>query len=398
MTPFALWACSESHLPDAELTSTSGDDFPEQCALPHRSTAVRGLVFNLRQHEIDQDRHARQNFCPETATPTRLPGSGVHAACAPTRPGRVDVTPRRSLPGLRARDKMHDVFRGWRRFGSAFRPLANAETQSGRYRCVQQQLDESQQKLQRAASEMDGMRIAVEGARVRQMEVLAFIAHELRNPLAPIRTAAGILGRGRPEDIVAVRTIIERQVGQISRLIDDLLDVSRASTGKLRLVLAPVRVDDVVARAVEAAEPAMAGRGQKLDVIGLDHSVYLNADGTRLIQVLSNLLDNASKYSPQGQPIQLNVQCLEQSVQLSVLDRGIGISIRAMKHIFDAFNQELHAVGFNATGLGIGLAVVRDVVEAHGGRVTAFSEGLGYGSRFVVRLPRSKAMPEQASS
>ena len=245
---------------------------------------------------------------------------------------------------------------------------------------------------------MDRMRIAVEGARVRQMEILAFIAHELRNPLAPIRTAAGILGRGRPEDILAVRTVIERQVGQMSRLIDDLLDVSRATTGKLRLVLAPVRVDDLVARAIEAAEPAMAGRGQSLEVIGREHSVYLNADATRLIQVLSNLLDNASKYSPKGQKIKLNVRCLEQSIELSVLDRGIGISIHAMKQIFDAFNQELHAVGFNATGLGIGLAVVRDVVEAHGGRVTAFSEGLGYGSRFVVTLPRSMAVTEQATS
>jgi len=242
------------------------------------------------------------------------------------------------------------------------------------------------------------MKIAVEGARIRQMEVLAFIAHELRNPLAPIRTAASILGRGRQEDIVAVRTIIERQVGQMSRLIDDLLDVSRASTGKLRLVLAPVRVDDLVARAIEAVEPAMAGRGQQLDIIGLDDSVYLNADGTRLIQVLSNLLDNASKYSPKSQKIQLNVRCLEQSVELSVLDRGIGISINAMKHIFDAFNQEPHAVGFNATGLGIGLAVVRDVVQAHGGCVTAFSEGLGYGSRFVVTLPRNVAGAEQATS
>jgi signal transduction histidine kinase len=308
------------------------------------------------------------------------------------------VTPRRSLPDLRARDKMHDVFQGWRRFGSAFRRLANAQTQSDCYRAVQRQLEESQQKLQRAASEMDRMRIAVEQVRVRQMEVLAFVAHELRNPLAPIRTAAGILGRGRAEDIVAVRTTIERQVGQMSRLIDDLLDVSRSSTGKLRLVPAPVRIDDLVARAIEAVEPAMAGRGQKLDVIGLGNPVYLNADGTRLIQVLSNLLDNASKYSAKGQQIQLNVRCLEQSVELSVLDRGIGISIHAMKHIFDAFNQELHAVGFNATGLGIGLAVVCDVVEAHGGGVTAFSEGLGYGSRFVVTLPRSMAVAEQASS
>ena len=381
-----------------ELTLTSADGLPVLCGLPHRSTAERGLDFNPRQHEIDQDCHARQNACRETVTPTRFQAPSEHATCSLSKPGRFDVTPRRSLPGLRARDKMQDVFQGWQRFGSAFRRLANVETHAGRGRTVQRQLDESQQRLQWATSEMVSLRIAVEGARIRQMEVLAFIAHELRNPLAPICTAASILGRGRPEDIVAVRTIIERQVGQMSRLIDDLLDVSRASTGKLRLVLAPVRVDDLVARSIEAVEPAMAGRGQQLDIIGLDYSVHLNADGTRLIQVLSNLLDNASKYSPKGQNIQLTVRCLEQSVELSVLDRGIGISIHGMKHIFDAFNQELHAVGFDATGLGIGLAVVRDVVEAHGGRVTAFSEGLGYGSRFVVTLPRSMAVAEQATS
>lgn len=368
------------------------DRLPEPCRPRHRSTAVQGLVARIRRHGMDQHRHARSTVQREA------PAIRVPAGFALTGPGRVAVTPRRSLPGLRARDRMSDVFQGWRRLGSAFRLLAQAEAQSARLLAVQRQLDESQQKLQRAALEMDAMRIAVEGARIRQMEVLAFIAHELRNPLAPIRTAAGILGRGRPEDVVAVRTIIERQVGQMSRLIDDLLDVSRASTGKLRLMLAPVRLEDIVARAIEAAEPAMAARGQQLDVTGLDHSVHLNADGTRLIQVLSNLLDNASKYSPKGQQIQLNVRCLEYSVELSVIDRGIGISIHAMRRIFDAFNQELHAVGFDATGLGIGLAVVRDVVEAHGGRVTAFSEGLGYGSRFVVTLPRSTAMTEPSSS
>ena len=395
MTPFARRACSAL---DAQSTLKSANGLLSCVTCRTDGQPVQGLVFNPRQHEIDQDRHAHQNACRETATLVRFQPNGLPATCAVAKPGRVDVTPRRSLPGLRARDKMHEVFQGWRRFGSAFRLLADAQTRSGRYRAVQRQLDDSQKKLQRAESEMDSMRMAVEGARVRQMEVLAFIAHELRNPLAPIRTAAAILGGGRTEDIVAVRTIIERQVGQMSRLIDDLLDVSRASTGKLRLVRALVRVDDLVARAIEAAEPAMAGRGQHLDVIGLDSSVTLNADGTRLIQVLSNLLDNASKYSPKGQPIQLNVRCLEQSVELSVLDRGIGISIHAMKHIFDAFNQEPHAVGFNATGLGIGLAVVRNVVEAHGGRVTAFSEGLGYGSRFVVTLPRSMAVLEQATS
>jgi signal transduction histidine kinase len=221
------------------------------------------------------------------------------------------------------------------------------------------------------------------------MEFLAFVAHELRNPLAPMRTAASVLSHGRPEDVVAMRMIIERQVTQMSRMIDDLLDVSRANTGRLRLIPGRVDINDVVARAIENASPAMAKRGQRLEVDGLEAGGGLDGDLTRLIQVLTNLLDNASKYSPDGQIIQLGVKLLEHSVELTVVDGGIGMSIKALKNIFDPFAQEPHAVGFNSSGLGIGLAVVRDVVEAHGGRATAFSAGLGLGGRFTVTLPRN---------
>lgn len=219
---------------------------------------------------------------------------------------------------------------------------------------VLRQLNEARQQLLVAAAEIARMKLTAESVRARQMEFLAFVAHQLRNPLAPIRTAASVPSHGRPEDVVAMRPIIERQVTQMSRMIDDLLDVSRANTGKLRLI-----------------------PGGDLD-----------GDLTRLIQVLSNLLDNASKYSPDGQTIQLVVRLLEHSVEFTVVDSGIGMSIKALKNIFDPFAQELHAVGFNPSGLGIGLAVVRDIVEAHGGRVTASSAGLGHGSRFVVTLPR----------
>ena len=232
------------------------------------------------------------------------------------------------------------------------------------------------------------MKLAAESVRARQMEFLAFVAHELRNPLAPIRTASSILSHGKPEDVVAMRTTIERQVAHMSRMIDDLLDVSRASTGKLRLIPGRIHINDVVEHAIENAAPAMARRGQNFEVTGLEENSDLDGDLTRLIQVVSNLLDNASKYSPDGKSIQLTVRSLEHSVELSVVDSGIGMSIKALTNIFDPFAQELHAVGYNATGLGIGLAVVRDVVEAHGGRVTASSAGLGHGSRFVVTLPR----------
>jgi signal transduction histidine kinase len=253
------------------------------------------------------------------------------------------------------------------------------------------QLAEARRQLQLATAEVAQLKLAAEDVRARQTEFLGFVAHELRHPLAPIRTATAVLSHGRPQDMVPMRTIIERQIAQMSRMIDDLLDVSRASTGKLRLIPGHVRINDVVALAVETVAPAMTRRGQRLDVIGLDDDGDLDGDLTRLIQVLSNLLDNASKYSPDGEAIQLTVRLLQQSVELSVVDNGIGMSIKALKNVFDPFSQELHAVGFNATGLGIGLAVVRDVVEAHGGRVTASSAGLGRGSRFVVTLPRNSA-------
>lgn len=262
---------------------------------------------------------------------------------------------------------------------------------------VPRQLTEVRHQLQVATAEIAQLKLAAESVRARQMEFLAFVAHELRNPLAPIRTAASVLSHGRAEDVVAMRTIIERQVTQMSRMIDDLLDVSRASTGRLRLIPGCVDINDVVARAIENVSPAMVKRGQRLEVDGLEDAGDLDGDLTRLIQVLTNLLDNASKYSPDGQTIQLVVRLLEHSVELTVVDSGIGMSIKALKNIFDPFAQELHAVGFNSSGLGIGLAVVRDVVQAHGGRVTASSAGLGHGSRFVVTLPRKALRAVQAT-
>ena len=298
------------------------------------------------------------------------------------------MTPRRGLPGLRARDTIHDLFQGWRGFGAILRPFARSQARAAPRPGVLRQLSEARQQAHVAALEVARMKLAAEGARARQMEFLAFVAHELRSPLAPIRTAASVLGQGRAEDIVAMRTVIERQVTQMSRMIDDLLDVSRASTGKLRLITGRVDIGALVAHAVANAAPAMAERGQRLEVDGLEDAGDLEGDLTRLVQVLTNLLDNASKYSPDGRAILLSVRRLAHSVELAVVDSGIGMSIQALSQVFEPFAQELHAVGFNASGLGIGLAVVRDVVEAHGGRVTASSPGLGHGSRFVVTLPR----------
>ena len=194
---------------------------------------------------------------------------------------------------------------------------------------VLEQLAEARQQLQVAAAEIARLKLAAESVRARQMEFLAFVAHELRNPLVPIRAAASVLALGRPEDVIAMRTIIERQVTQMSRMIDDLVDVSRASTGKLRVISGRVHLEEVVTHAMDNVSPAMATRGQRLEIKGLEGAGDLDGDLMRLIQVLSNLLDNASKYSPDGQAIQLEVNPLEHSIELTVVDSGIGMSIKA---------------------------------------------------------------------
>jgi len=304
-------------------------------------------------------------------------------------PNPFEMTPRRLLPGLRARDPLPAGWHGWHGLGAIFRPHASGERILTLNMGLQRQLAEARHQLQLAAAEIEQLKRAAEGVRARQAEFLAFVAHELRNPLAPIRTAVEVLSRGHAQDIPAMRSIVDRQVAQMSRMIDDLLDVSRASTGKLRLIPGHVCLSEVVAHAVDNVAPALSRRTQHLDIVRSGDDDTLDGDQTRLIQVLSNLLDNASKYSPDGQAIELTVTLLAQSVELCVVDHGIGMSSTALKNIFDPFAQEQHAVGFNSSGLGIGLSVVRDVVEAHGGRVSAFSAGLGRGSRFVVSLPRA---------
>ena len=226
----------------------------------------------------------------------------------------------------------------------------------------------------------------------RQIEFLAFVAHELRNPLTPIRTAAALLTRASPEELERAQYVIERQVSHMSRMVDDLLDIARGKTGKLRLAIAEVELKECIDAAVASCLPAMAKRRQRLEMRGVGHGCALQADADRITQILSNLLDNASKYSADGQAIHLDVRLLESTVEISVLDTGIGIAAAALGAVFEPFAQTPQAVVFNASGLGLGLAVVRELVESHRGRVEASSEGVGRGSRFVVTLPLTQSI------
>jgi diguanylate cyclase len=176
-------------------------------------------------------------------------------------------------------------------------------------------------------------------------------------------------------------------VTHLSRLVGDLLDVSRVVTGKLRLDLGSIDLAGSIDQAVEACRPVINVRRQHLVIqLPLD-PLPVRGDPFRLAQVVTNLLDNASKYTPNGGEIALSVEAIDEVVVMTVSDSGIGIAAEALCHVFEPFVQHPHAIGFNGAGLGIGLTVVRELVEGHGGSVVARSAGIGRGSQFVVTLP-----------
>ena len=223
----------------------------------------------------------------------------------------------------------------------------------------------------------------------RKDEFLAMLAHELRNPLAPVRNAVEIL-KARPAlqpEAKWVTEVIDRQVGLLSRLIEDLLDVSRISRGKIELRKESVALADVIAAAVESATPAMERAGQKLHVSLPPHPIRLVADPVRISQVLTNLLNNAVKYTPPGGHITLSAAREASEAVIRVADNGAGIPQAMLERIFEMFVQLPRLAGQPQGGLGIGLTLVRRLVELHGGSVKASSAGEGQGSEFVVRLP-----------
>ena len=223
----------------------------------------------------------------------------------------------------------------------------------------------------------------------RKDEFLAVLAHELRNPLAPIRNAVEILaqaGGGDPR-VGWVRGVLDRQVGQLARLVDDLLDLSRVGRGKVRLAVERVAVADVLDRAVETSRPVVDAGGHRLTVGRPVEPLWVDADPTRLAQVLSNLLNNAAKYTPPGGAIELAAARAGDAVEFRVADTGIGIPADKLGEVFEPFSQVDTALDRAQGGLGIGLAIVRRLVELHGGTVMAHSDGPGRGSRFTVRLP-----------
>jgi len=250
-----------------------------------------------------------------------------------------------------------------------------------------QQMREANAQLVIAALSAQDLQASAERTLEQQRNILTLVAHELRNPLTPISLLAGRLVRVTRAELPRMQKLIEGQVQHMSRLVDDLLDVSRANTGKLRLDRHPVDLIPILHEAIEVCSPVMMTRQLQFTARLPERCLKVSGDSVRLAQVLGNLLGNAAKYTPVGGVVSLSLSTDADSLTLRIRDNGIGISAQALPFIFEPFVQDVHAVGFNGAGLGIGLTVVRELVEAHGGTVVGTSEGDGQGSEFVVTLP-----------
>jgi signal transduction histidine kinase/ActR/RegA family two-component response regulator len=250
-------------------------------------------------------------------------------------------------------------------------------------------LDEARGRADSELLERRAAQEALQAADLRKDEFLATLAHELRNPMAPLVNALEIMrlgGPGKPPP-PNVLDIIDRQLRQMVRLVDDLLDVSRITTGKLGIRADRIVLQDVVEHSLETAGPLIAQRRHALSVHVPDQPVVLNGDATRLAQVLSNLLNNAAKYTPNGGNIALHAVRRHDRVHIGISDNGIGLAADVLPHVFDIFYQADRSLGRTQAGLGIGLSLAKRLVELHGGTLAASSPGKGLGSVFALDLP-----------
>jgi PAS domain S-box-containing protein len=245
----------------------------------------------------------------------------------------------------------------------------------------------------RLLAELEAERARLKDAQERKDQFLDLLAHELRNPLAPISNAVQIIkleGFAGPNFHWSVE-VIQSQVKLMTRLIDDLLDVSRITRGKIVLRLEPVELREVFEQAIEASQPLIQENHHRFTVELPEFPVILRADTARLARALSNLLNNAAKYTDPGGEIALAAEVIGQVVEIRVRDNGIGLLPEFLPKVFDIFAHASQQPSRAPAGLGIGLAVVRSLVEQHGGKIIARSEGQRKGSEFVVRLPLDKA-------
>jgi signal transduction histidine kinase len=234
----------------------------------------------------------------------------------------------------------------------------------------------------------------------RRDAFFATLLHELRNPLAPMTNALQSLAMDATDRsrVDAMRGIIARQLHQLTRLVDDLLDVSRIALGNIKLQLRAINLAEVMAGAVEAVRPVIEQRRHELTVATSPGTIMLEADSVRLTQVLTNLLVNAAKYTHPGGHIRLSMQLTGNFVAIHVCDDGVGIPAEKLSEVFELFARAApESSGGDSGGLGVGLAVSRQLVELHGGSIRAHSAGPGRGSEFIVSLPLHAARQPDAA-
>ena len=264
-------------------------------------------------------------------------------------------------------------------------------------------LREANENLVVASVRAQELQDQAEAAIERQKEFLAMLAHELRNPLAPIASAAGILrhvASKHPQvpHLEHIYQVIDRSVSHMSRLLEDLLDTSRVTSGKITLRKSALPLADLVQNAVELSQPLLDKNRQLLTVNLPEAPVIIEGDAERLAQVISNLLTNASKYSAPEKPIVLSAgYCDGDMIAICVKDEGVGIDPDIQPYIFDLFTQAPTTLARSLGGLGIGLSLVRSLVQLHGGSVSVYSDGLGHGSEFTVLLPLADAETAKAA-
>ncbi|TLY92654.1 MAG: HAMP domain-containing histidine kinase, partial [Gammaproteobacteria bacterium] len=251
------------------------------------------------------------------------------------------------------------------------------------------ELERTNRSLQSEVAERARAEQALKEADRHKDEFLAMLAHELRNPLAPILNAVQLM-RMKPvadPQLNWSRDVIERQVSHLTRLVDDLLDVARITRGKINLSREPIELGTLIARAVEIVQPLILERGHQFTSEIPDGTLTVDADPLRLTQAFGNVLGNAAKYTERGGRIGLSVRLQGAEVEIRVRDNGIGIPAEVLPRIFDLFTQLDRRSDHPHSGLGIGLALVRRLLQMHGGSIAAHSEGAGLGSEFVIRLP-----------
>lgn len=230
---------------------------------------------------------------------------------------------------------------------------------------------------------------ALSGTERRKDEFLAMLAHELRNPLAPLRNAAALMrltDEGHAQRS-AISALVDRQVRQMSRLLDDLLDASRIDQGKISLTLEPVELGGLLAQTLEGTRPLTDARSQRVVLSTPSRQVWMNADPVRITQIIENLVTNAAKFTDTDGTIRITLTAAQALARLSVADNGQGIDAELLPRVFDLFTQGTRSLDRSQGGLGIGLSLVRNLTLMHGGDVTALSAGPGHGSEFIVTLP-----------